>query len=80
MSMQTGLFGPMTCPFCGATSPNQFAHDLNHHEVPGKGMCVSQWLRVNQLKYQRTHGDEDSIREATRNARLAGVDPDQVAN
>lgn len=73
MFTQTDLFGPMTCPFCGATSPNQFVHDLNHRPMVNKGMCASQWLRLNQLIAQRNNGDEEAIQAATRNARLAGL-------
>lgn len=65
--MQTELFPRqgIVCSRCGAVSPTEFMHTINHAVAERVELCTTQRIRVAQYRYALTHAP-DRVREARR--------------
>lgn len=63
--MQTELFPQdgIVCPRCGAVSPTEFMHTINHEVADRVELCTTQRIRVAQYHYALTHAP-DTAQEA----------------
>lgn len=84
---QLALFGPSTagtcvCPSCGAVSPNEYLHSINHGGLQGSRYCITQWCVINHIVSLRRNPDaydaDYVASEYARSAELGLVEADFV--
>ena len=76
---QTALFGAdeFICEYCGGISPTRAVHEINHHALRDKGVCVTQRLAIAHVRSAERDTPERLHRYRAR-ARELGLTDDQI--